>query len=152
MIPMPIRNATYHDAPAIKLLLETLGYNTSTILLISQLENLFVGKDNQVFVYELNKEVVGFIAVHFLPQLGFGGGLVWITYLAVYETIKDQRIGAALEQYVTGQAKLRKCDRIQVHCQSQWAESHQFYERQGYGKYPEFLQRGWCMANKRNIT
>jgi N-acetylglutamate synthase-like GNAT family acetyltransferase len=116
IINMPIRNATYHDAPAIKILLEALGYKASFSLLVDQLETQF-GKDgHQVYVYELRKEVVGFVAVHYLPQLAFTGGVALITYLSVDEIISDTAIAGALEQYVTEQARLKKCEKIQVHC------------------------------------
>jgi N-acetylglutamate synthase-like GNAT family acetyltransferase len=138
---MHIRNATYHDAPAIKLLLEALGYKTSISLLISQLENLFGRNDHQVFVYELHKEVVGFISIHYMPQLAFDGELAFISYLSVDETVHDQRIDKALEQYVTLQALKRKCDRIQVHCQDWRTPAHKFYEQQGFQEYPKFYTK-----------
>lgn len=132
---MHIRNATYRDAPVIKLLLEALGYTTSTILLISQLENLFSGNEHQIFVYELDKEVAGFISVHYLPQLGFDGELAIISYLSVDETVQGQIYGKALEEYVVGQAMKRKCDRIQVHCVTWQMPEHKFYEQQGYQEH-----------------
>lgn len=138
---MNIRNATYRDAPTIKLLLEALGYTTSMSLLVNQLETLFGNNDHQVIVYELNKEVVGFVSIHFLPQLAFDGELAVITYLSVEETVKDQRIDIALEHYVTQQAIKRKCDRIQVHCMDWRAPAHQFYEQQGYREYPKYFTK-----------
>jgi N-acetylglutamate synthase-like GNAT family acetyltransferase len=134
---MNIRNATYRDAPAIKLLLEALGYTSSMSLLVSQLETMFGNEDHQVFVYELKKEVVGFISIHFLPQLAFDGELVLITYLSVDEMVGEQSIGKALEQYVSDQAKIRKCDRIQVHC----APVHEFYILQGYQEYAKYFTK-----------
>src|SRR5580698_4490026 len=105
---MTIRTATYLDAPAIKLLLEVLGYTARYSLIVDQLELMFGKDDHQVFVYELKKEVIGFVSVHFLPQLAFEGGLMVITYLSA----DDAGIAQALEKYVTEQARLRKCDRI----------------------------------------
>jgi len=71
---MLIRNATYHDAPAIKSLLEALGYKTTHSILVNQLVTMFGKDDHQVYVYELHKEVLGFVSVHYLPQLAFDGG------------------------------------------------------------------------------
>jgi N-acetylglutamate synthase-like GNAT family acetyltransferase len=134
---MLIRNAIYKDAPAIRLLLETLGYKTSISLLISQLELLFGKNDHQVFVYEQNKEVVGFVSVHYLPQLAFDGGLMVITYLVVDETVRNQGVGKALEKYITEQARLKKCERIQVYCAEWRTPVHQFYIEQGYQECPK---------------
>ncbi|MDB5086111.1 MAG: family N-acetyltransferase [Mucilaginibacter sp.] len=138
---MPIRNATYRDAPAIRLLMEALGYKTSISLLINQLETLFDGNDHQTFVYELHKEVVAFITVHYLPQLAFDGELVLISYLSVDETVRDQGFGKALEQYIVEIARKRKCDRIEVHCQELRTQAQRFYEQQGYQEHPKYYTK-----------
>jgi len=138
---MNIRNATYKDAPAIKSLLEALGYTTSISLLVDQLEIQFGKDDHQVFVCELKKEVVGFAAVHFMPQLAFGGGLMVISHFSVDETVKHIGVDKELEQYITDQARLRKCERIQVNG-SEWpTPAHQFYVQQGYQEYPKYFTK-----------
>jgi N-acetylglutamate synthase-like GNAT family acetyltransferase len=136
---MHIRKAIYKDAPAIRLLLEALGYKTSISRLISQLEHLFGQNDHQVFVYEQNKEVHGFVSVHYLPLLAFDGGLMVITYLVVDETVRNQGVDEALEKHITEQARLKKCERIQVHCAEWRAPVHQFYIAQGYQEYPKYF-------------
>ena len=109
---MNIRNATYHDAPAIKQLLEELGYVSRLSIMVNQIEMMFNTGDHQIFVYELKKEVVGFVSVHYLPQLAFDGGLMLITYLSADKAIPNLDIGRELEQYITHQARLKKCERI----------------------------------------
>jgi predicted N-acetyltransferase YhbS len=138
---MNIRNATYLDAPAIKMLLEGLGYKAGISLLVDQLVTFFGKEEHQVLVYELRKEVVGFVAVHYLPRLGFDEGLALIAYLSVDETMRRQGIGKALERYVAGQARERKCERIVVHCSDWRVPAHQFYEQQGYREYPKYFSK-----------
>ncbi|HWZ15452.1 MAG TPA: GNAT family N-acetyltransferase [Mucilaginibacter sp.] len=138
---MYIRSATYKDAPAIKTLLDALGYKTNISLLVNQLEMQFGNNAHQVFVYELQKEVLGFVSIHYLPQLAFDRELVLITYLSVDETIGGPSIGKALEQHVTEQAKKRKCDQIQVHCLYWRTPAHQFYLQQGYKEYPKYFTK-----------
>jgi GNAT superfamily N-acetyltransferase len=138
---MKIRNATYLDAPAIKSLMGALGYKTSTSMLVDQLETLFGQNDHHVFVCEVNKEVVAFISIHYLPQLAFDGELVFISYLSVDETFDAQGIGEALERYVSQQAIKRKCDRIQVHCHDWRTPALRFYREQGYQEYPKFYTK-----------
>jgi N-acetylglutamate synthase-like GNAT family acetyltransferase len=138
---MNIRNATYHDAPAIKALLKALGYESSVSLLINQLETLFGIEDHQVLVYELRKEVVGFVSIHYLPQLAFDGGLAVITYLSIDEAVKDQGIGKALEEDITEQARKKKCERIQVHCLDWRTADHAFYKQQGFQEYPKYYNK-----------
>jgi len=129
------------DAPAIKLLLEALGYAASTSILVGQLANDFDQGDHQVWVFELKKEVVGFIAVHFLPQLAFDGGVAIISYLSVDESIRTVDIAAVLEKHVAVQARARKCERIQVHCLDWRTPAHQFYLNQGYTEYPKYFTK-----------
>lgn len=138
---MIIRDATYKDAPEIKLLLEALGYIGNVSLIIHQLDLLFGHKDHQIFVYEMNKEVVGFISVHFLPQLAFDGELVLISFLSVDETVRDHGIGKALEQHVVTVARKRKCDRIQVHCLERRTREHGFFAQLGYEEYPKYFSK-----------
>jgi N-acetylglutamate synthase-like GNAT family acetyltransferase len=132
---MSIRNATYHDAPIIKSFLTALGFNTRTSILISQIENEFDNDDHQVFVYEIRKEVVGFITAHYIPHLTFEGGVMFITYLASDEFINDPGITIAMEQYVSDIARKRKCYQIMAGC----AFNSQFYLQQGYHKSTEFF-------------
>jgi N-acetylglutamate synthase-like GNAT family acetyltransferase len=138
---MNIRIATYHDAPTIKSLLAGLGYETRTSILVNQLEALFNREDQQVFVYEARKEVLGFVTVHFMPLLGFEGGVLFISCLAVDNEMKDQSIEKALEQFVSDIARRRKCDRIQVHCRDLRPSVHKFYVEQGYYEYPIYFNK-----------
>jgi GNAT superfamily N-acetyltransferase len=138
---MTIRNATYMDAPAIKLLLEALGYSARTSLLVGQLESLYGKDDHQIFVYELEKEVVGFVTVHYLPQLAFDGGVAIISYLSVDESIKTPDVAGALEKHVAEKARERKCERIQVHCLDWRTPAHQFYLSHGYTEYPKYFTK-----------
>lgn len=138
---MNIRNATYHDAPSIKFLLEALGYTARTGMLVNQLETMYGTDDHQVFVYELKKEVVGFASVHFLPQLAFDGGLMIISYFSVDDTVQNTTVAKELEQFITKQAMLRKCERIQVHCMDWRIPAHTFYKEQGYQDYPNYFTK-----------
>jgi hypothetical protein len=47
---MNVRNAAYHDVPVIKILLEVLGYKTTTSILVSQLVSMSGKDDHQVFM------------------------------------------------------------------------------------------------------
>jgi GNAT superfamily N-acetyltransferase len=125
---MTIRIASYHDSSRLS-------------MIVDQLERLFNKEDHQVFVYELRKEVVGFVSVHYLPQLAFDGGVMIISYFSVDEGVKDTGIGKELEQYITNQARLRKCERIQVHCMDWRTPAHQFYKQQGYQEYPKYYTK-----------
>jgi N-acetylglutamate synthase-like GNAT family acetyltransferase len=138
---MNIRNATYHDAPAIKLLLEALGHKTSNSLLVNQLETIFSNGDNQVFVYELRKEVVGFASVHYLPQLAFDEGVIIISNFSVDESVQYTDVAKQLDEYIEKYARLRKCKLIQVHYMGWRTDAHLFYLQQGYQEYPQYFTK-----------
>jgi GNAT superfamily N-acetyltransferase len=138
---MNIRNATYHDAPTIKLLLEASGYTRRMSPLVSQLETIFGKDDHQVFVYELRKEVVGFVSVHYLPQLAFDGGLMIISNFAVDEFVQYTDVANQLEQYIEKYARQRKCELIQVHSMDWRTDVHRFYLQQGYKEFPNYFTK-----------
>ena len=138
---MTIRNATYRDADYIKGLLNALGYAANLSLLIDQLERLFGDGDHQAYVCEYNKEIVGFVTVHYLPQLAFDGGVAIISHLSASENVQNINVQAALEKHVTEQARIRKCERIQVHCLDWRTPVHQFYLSHGYQDYPKYFAK-----------
>lgn len=138
---LKIRNATYHDAPFIKGLLTTLGYESNLSRLVDQLERLFSSETDQAYVCDMNKEVVGFVTVHYLPQLAFDGGVAIISYLSVDESIKNVDVAAALEKHVTEQARIKRCERIQVHCMDWRVPAHQFYLQHGYKEFPKYFTK-----------
>lgn len=138
---MRIRKATYHDAPFIKLLMETLGYQTSNSILVMQLQQWFNGPDHEVLVCVDKEDVTGFAVVHVLPQLAFDGGLLIISYLSVDERTKDQSVARALEGHIVELARKRKCERIQVHCAEWRAQAQGFYLAQGYDACPQYFSK-----------
>ena len=136
---MNIRNATYKDAPFIKSLLASLGYTTNLSLLVDQLDRLFGQGDHQVYVYEVNMEVAGFVTVHYLPQLTFGGCTALISDFTVDGSAKGLNIAAALEKYVTDEARKKRCERIQVNTLDWRTLSHPFYLSRGYQEFPKYF-------------
>jgi N-acetylglutamate synthase-like GNAT family acetyltransferase len=137
---MNIRKATYKDAPSIKLLLETLGYNSTVSLLVDQIEMAFGVNNNEIYICEINNEILGFASVHFFPQLAFDGDLAFISYLAE-DNSKNKAVAKTLEEHINLQARKRGCDRIQVHCHDWRTAEHQFYLDQGYQLYPNFYTK-----------
>jgi len=138
---LKIRNGTYHDAPFIKGLLAVLGYKTNISMLVDQLERQFGNEDHHVYVADYNKEVVGFVTVHYLPQLAFDGGIAIISYMSIDESFNGADVGSALEKYVTEQARVKRCERIQVHCMDFRTPAHQFYLSKGFQEFPKYFTK-----------
>jgi len=80
---MNIRPATIKDVREVRRFMEGLGYYAKLSLLEEQVKDMESNKDHYVLVCDLENEFAGFCAVHFIPQLGFDGGLAIITFLSV---------------------------------------------------------------------
>ena len=136
---MSIRKAILADQPAISILLNQLGYPGTETFLLQNLAVMLDQPTSEVFVYELDEKVAGFIAIDFIPQLATKGDFARISCFAVDETIRSKGVGRLLEEYCIRLATERKCDRIEVHCHSRRVDAHRFYERQGYEESPKYF-------------
>ncbi|WP_183576635.1 GNAT family N-acetyltransferase [Mucilaginibacter sp. X5P1] len=136
---MSIRNAKISDAEAIRNLLEQLDYPTPDGFVEEKLPLLLDHPDQILLVYEKQGKAVGMISIHFVPQIALTGDFANISYLAVDENVRGERIGAKLEEYCTRLAAERKCDRIFVHCHIRREDAHRFYDRQGYQESRKYL-------------
>ena len=83
--------------------------------------------------------VVGFVSLHFIPQLGVKGDFCRISYFCVDRQSRSVGIGKQLEAAIVEAAKQRQCDRIEVHCHARRNRAHGFYARQGYSEDPKYL-------------
>jgi len=136
---MLIRNATYHDAPAIRLLMEALGYSTRLSLLINRLETKFRSDEHQVFVCERHWDVIGFAAIHQLPLLEADERVQVITHLIVKEPLKNAEAAKKLEEHIARLAINNRCEYLHVHSLDWRQPGDQFYKAQGYTEYPKYL-------------
>lgn len=136
---MSIRKAILADQPAISILLNQLGYPGTETFLLQNLAVMLDQSISEVFVYELNEKVAGFIAVDFIPQLATKGDFARISCFAVDENARSKGVGRLLEEHCIQLATERKCDRIEVHCHSRRVDAHRFYERQGYTESPKYF-------------
>lgn len=86
-----------------------------------------------------NNQVVALMSIHFIPQLALEGDFARISYFSVDNTVRSIGKGRLLEEYCTGLAQGRNCDRIEVHCHERRSDAHRFYYRQGYEEVPKYL-------------
>ena len=133
-----IRNAQPQDIEAIRALIAQLEYDPPADL-EEKLRLLTADPDEALLVYELDKEVVAFLSLHFIPQIALAGDFARISYFAVKDSARSQGIGHQLETHITRLARERNCDRIEVHCHSRRTDAHRFYERQDYTESPRYF-------------
>jgi GNAT superfamily N-acetyltransferase len=133
-----IRLAQLTDTEAIRALIVQLDYEPPAEL-EEKIRRLSNHPDEVLLVYELDAEVVGFLSLHFIPQVALNGDFARISYFAVKDTARGQGVGQQLEAHITQLARERNCDRIEVHCHTRRADAHRFYERQGYEESPKYF-------------
>jgi ribosomal protein S18 acetylase RimI-like enzyme len=139
---MIIRPAALPDAPAIARLLGQLGYPVTEDLIRRKLALLLKSKDEDLLVGEEDGgNVVGFLAMHCIPQVAMEGAFARISYLCVDEKARGQGIGTQLEGEACRLAAIRGCDRIELHCHSRRTKAHRFYACRGYLESPKYFAK-----------
>jgi GNAT superfamily N-acetyltransferase len=84
-------------------------------------------------------KILGFLSLHFIPQIALQGDFARISYFAVDESTRGKGVGKEMEEYCTRLARERGCHLIEVHCHTRRVRAHDFYFRQGYAESPKYL-------------
>jgi GNAT superfamily N-acetyltransferase len=138
---MELRKATLADADRIADLLTQLGYPGTKEFIREKIAQLSSYPDDELVVAVEGGYVVGFVSLHFIPQIALPGAFARISYLCVDENSRSKGIGGLLESYCERAATVRGCDRIELHCHSRRERAHRFYYRQGYQESPKYLMK-----------
>jgi N-acetylglutamate synthase-like GNAT family acetyltransferase len=129
---MAIRRARVSDWKQIRSLLDQLEYPGTASFLEARIERLVKDPDEALLVYEEDRsdteeepvpegiagrprdqgteearkerKLLGFISLHFIPQIALEGDFARISYFAVNERARGGGIGRALEEYCTALA------------------------------------------------
>jgi GNAT superfamily N-acetyltransferase len=83
--------------------------------------------------------ILGFLSLHFIPQIAFQGDFARISYFAVDDEARSQGIGRQLEETATRLAAEKGCTLMEVHCHTRRTRAHEFYARQGWTESPKYL-------------
>lgn len=137
---MKIRDIQANDAAAVANLLHQLGYEGAENFLHEKIHSLMADPNEYCLVAEeTNRQVIGFISIHIIPQIALKGDFARISYFAVDEHFRSCGVGRLLEEHCERIARERNCDRIELHCHSRRIEAHRFYYRQGYVESPKYF-------------
>lgn len=135
-----IRRGKLGDAKKIAHLLAQLDYPTAVDFIEQQLPRLLAHPDALLLVaVNYASELIGFVSLHFIPQLALEGDFCRISYFCVLQQNRSLGVGRLLEAKVVEAARLRACDRIELHCHARRDRAHSFYFRQGYTEDPKYL-------------
>jgi GNAT superfamily N-acetyltransferase len=143
---MSIRTAIFSDAAGISRLLTQLEYPGTEDFLESRLAAMLRDPAETLLVWaepptasDPAAIILGFLSLHFIPQIALRGDFARISYFAVDNDARSLGIGRKLEEMATQLAKERGCALMEVHCHTRRTRAHEFYARQGWVESPKYL-------------
>ncbi|MBZ6385852.1 MULTISPECIES: GNAT family N-acetyltransferase [Pantoea] len=139
---MNIRQAQAKDSFALSALLAELGYGGTESFIDKRLAQLSSDPDEMLLVAEHGTQVLGFLSMHFIPQLALAGDFARISYFCIAEGERSKGVGQQLLQHAEAMAAQRGCDRMEVHCHASRLKANQFYMREGYVESPRYHIKG----------
>ncbi|CAI0799369.1 aminoalkylphosphonic acid N-acetyltransferase [Serratia entomophila] len=138
---MEIRNAVMADREAIAALMAALDYAGTEAFIEARLAQLLAHPDEAVLVAADEEGVLGVLSLHFLPQLALAGDICCISYFCVDDRARGAGVGQRLLAEGEALARLRGCDRLEVHCHSRRERAHAFYQREGFFEAPKYFAK-----------
>ncbi|KOC89410.1 GNAT family N-acetyltransferase [Winslowiella iniecta] len=135
---MNIRPAQLQDSFALSALLTELGYGGTENFINQRLAQLIADPNERLLVAEQGQSVLGFLSLHFIPQLALAGDFARISYFCIAEGERSKGAGQQLLQYAEQLAQQRGCDRVEVHCNEHRIKANGFYAREGYQESPRY--------------
>jgi GNAT superfamily N-acetyltransferase len=127
-----IRHATPADASAVKNLLIQLGYPQLTVEETNQKISLYSQENYALLVIEVDREVAGFISLHWFDIFHSTGKIGRMSAFCVDETKRAQGLGKKLlkaaEDYLIAQG----CSKLEVTSNEKRIRTHKFYADCGY--------------------
>ncbi|AYA08025.1 GNAT family N-acetyltransferase [Rahnella aceris] len=136
---MLIREGTVQDAPVLAQLLGDLDYPNRSEAIAERVAKMAVNPDSRLLVAETEGQAVGFISLHFIPQIALAGEFCRISYLCVSDHARGSGIGQKLLDEAERLAADRGCDRMEVHSHTRRVRAHTFYARAQYEESPKYL-------------
>lgn len=136
---MKIRLAEANDSFALSALLAELGYENTEGFIVRRLAQLIDDQTEELLVAVYGNTVLGFLSLHFIPQLALAGDFARVSYFCVAEGERSKGAGQKLLQHAEQVAKQRGCDRMEVHCNAHRIKANAFYAREGYSESPRYL-------------
>ena len=127
-----VRAAAPHDCARIAVLLSELGYPATEEFVRDRLNAIAPRPDGELFVAELDAEVVGLVCLQVIPLFHLPEPLGRITALVISSKLKRHGIGRRLVAEAERLAWEHGCGRIEITSGDQRGDAHAFYEAVGY--------------------
>jgi GNAT superfamily N-acetyltransferase len=136
---MKIRLAEAEDSFALSALLTELGYDNTETFIERRLTQLMDDRTEELLVAVHGSTVLGFLSLHFIPQLALAGDFARVSYFCIAEGERSKGAGQQLLKHAENLAKQRGCDRMEVHCHEHRIKANAFYAREGYSESPRYI-------------
>lgn len=138
---MLIREGDVNDAQVLAGLLGDLDYPNTPEAIAERIVAMAANPDSRLRVAESEGRAVGFISLHFIPQIALAGEFCRISYLCVSSESRGGGIGQQLLDEAERLAADRGCDRMEVHSHTRRVRAHVFYARAEYEESPKYLMK-----------
>lgn len=136
-----LRAALPADAARIARLLTDEGYPAGAPDIVARLER-FAGHDGGVIVAEIVGEVVGFVALHFIPRFEHGDQVIRVLALVVDPGVRDRGVGRQLMEAVEGIGRERGAAFLEVTSGHHRPDARRLFESLGYdGALTAYLRK-----------
>jgi GNAT superfamily N-acetyltransferase len=136
---MLIREGVVSDAQILAQLLGDLDYPNTAEAVAERVAKMATNPDSCLLVAEAEGKAVGFISLHYIPQIALAGEFCRVSYLCVSDPCRGAGIGQKLLDEAERLAAERGCDRMEVHSHTRRVRAHQFYARAQYEESPKYL-------------
>ena len=127
-----LRSAEVTDAESIQELMTMLGYSLDSKEAFRRLSIIKNDQSNTVLLAEINKEVVGLIAVSWQHMLHYPAPVARITELVVKDSQKRKGVGQKLVAAAEKQAAENGCSFMEVTTAFHREDAQGFYKASGY--------------------
>ncbi|OON38777.1 GNAT family N-acetyltransferase [Izhakiella australiensis] len=136
---MIIRSATTGDCFALSALLAELGYPDNERFIEARVQQLIDHPDERLLIAADGNNVLGFLSLHFIPQLALAGDFARVSYFCVADGQRSKGAGHQLINAAQEMARERGCDRMELHCHERRTKALGFYAREGYRESSKYL-------------
>jgi GNAT superfamily N-acetyltransferase len=129
---MEVRRADQNDAPSVQVLLLQLGYDIAEEEVRRRLIALSGQPVDPILLAVERDEILGLIALHWMPMLHLAKPMARITALVVRKEARGKGIGRILVEAGSEMAKREGCGLVEVTTALDRTDAHAFYKAIGF--------------------
>ena len=127
-----VRPCMPEDAAAVSVLLEELGYATSSEMAAERVRRLNETGSDPTFIAEEDGRPLGLIALHRCHMIQHRAPVARITALVIHQPARRRRIGSLLIDHALRWAEQSGCELVELTSALNRTEAHTFYRDLGF--------------------